>query len=145
LLDLHGNILEFIFITDGKYHNSNALDKVPFYANAIYLMDRAYVDFEAFYLINNAGAFFVTRAKETMKYTFVEQNFIIEETTGLNADKIVELTIAKSKRLYPAKLRLVEFYDSKNDELLVFLKKFYAFVCNMVISCYLCKKNLVLI
>jgi len=121
LLDLRGNIPEFIFITDGKYHDSNALDEVPFYANAIYLMDKAYVDFEALYRINNAGAFFVTRAKETMQYTVVEQNFNIDEATGLRADKTVELTIAKSKRLYPAKLRLVEFYDSKNNENLVFL------------------------
>jgi len=121
LLDLRGNIPEFIFITDGKYHDSNVLDEMPFYANAIYLMDKAYVDFEALYRINNAGAFFVTRAKETMRYTVVEQNFNIDETTGLRTDKIVELTIVKSKRLYPEKLRLVEFYDGKNDELLVFL------------------------
>ena len=66
LLDLRGNIPEFIFITDGKYHDSNALDEILFYANAIYLMDKAYVDFEALYRINNAGAFFVTRAKETI-------------------------------------------------------------------------------
>ena len=121
LLDLRGNIPEFIFITDGKYHDSNALDEILFYANAIYLMDKAYVDFEALYRINNAGAFFVTRAKEIMRYTIVEQNFNIDETTGLRADKTVELTIAKSKQLYPEKLRLVEFYDSKNNEFLVFL------------------------
>jgi len=121
LLDLRGSIPEFIFITDGKYHDSNALDEISFYANAIYLMDKAYVDFEALYRINNAGAFFVTRAKETMRYTIVEQNFNIDETTGMRADKTVELTIAKSKRLYPQKLRLVDFYDSKNDELLIFL------------------------
>ena len=121
LLDLRGSIPEFIFITDGKYHDSNALDEISFYANAIYLMDKAYVDFEALYRINNAGAFFVTRAKETMQYNIVEQNFNIDETTGMRADKTVELTIAKSKRLYPQKLRLVDFYYSKNDELLIFL------------------------
>ena len=77
--------------------------------------------FEALYRINNAGAFFVTRAKSTMQYTVIEQNFNIAETAGLRTDKVVELTIAKSKRLYPAKLRIVEFYDSENDELLVFL------------------------
>jgi hypothetical protein len=63
LIDLRGSIPEFIFITDGKYHDSNALDFISFYAKAIYLMDKAYVDFETLYRINNAGAFFVTRAK----------------------------------------------------------------------------------
>jgi len=88
---------------------------------SIYLMDKAYVDFEALFRINNAGAFFVTRAKETMRYEVVEQNFNIDETTGLRTDKTVRLTVAKSKKLYPEELRLVEFYDEINDELLVFL------------------------
>jgi hypothetical protein len=121
LMDLRGSIPEFIFITDGKYHDSNVLDVMNFYANAIYLMDKAYVDFEALFRINNAGAFFVTRAKNTMRYEVVEQNFNIDETTGLRTDKTVRLTIAKSKKLYPKKLRLVEFYDNINDQLLVFL------------------------
>jgi transposase len=121
LIDLRGNIPEFIFITDGKYHDSNALDEIMFYANAIYLMDKAYVDFEALFRINNAGAFFVTRAKETMRYEVVEQNFNIDENTGLRSDKTVLLTVKKSKKLYPEKLRLVEFYDAQNDESLVFL------------------------
>ena len=84
-------------------------------------MDKAYVDFEALYRINNAGAFFVTRAKDTMRYRVVDQNFNIDETTGLRTDKIIELTVPKSKRLYPETLRIVEFYDQENDELLVFL------------------------
>jgi hypothetical protein len=121
LIDLRGSIPEFIFITDGKYHDSNVLDVMNFYANAIYLMDKAYVDFEAMFRINNAGAFFVSRAKDTMHYEVIEQNFNIDEPPGLCTDKTVCLTIAKSKKLYPEKLRLVEFYDEINGELLVFL------------------------
>ena len=41
--------------------------------------------------------------KETMRYSVVEQNFNIDQTTGLRADKTVELIIAKSKR--PVNLR----------------------------------------
>lgn len=121
LLDLHGHIPEYILITDGRYHDSNALDVIPFCSDAIYLMDKAYVDFEALFRINNAGAFFVTRAKENMLYKVVEQNFNIDKNTGLRADKHIELTVAKSKRLYSDKLRLVEFYDGQNNELLVFM------------------------
>jgi len=121
LIDLRGSIPEFIFITDGKYHDSNALDVINFYAKAIYLMDKAYVDFEALFRINNAGAFFVTRAKETMRYSVIEENFNIDQLVGLRGDKIIVLTIAKSKRLYPEKLRIVEFYDERNNELLTFL------------------------
>jgi transposase len=84
-------------------------------------MDRAYVDFAALFRINNAGAFFVTRAKERMRYEVTEQIFNVDETTGLRTDKTVILTGTKSKNLYPEKLRLIEFYDAENDELLVFL------------------------
>ena len=121
LLDLRGSIPTFILITDGKYHDSNALDEITPVENAIYLMDKAYVDFSALYRYHLTGAFFVTRAKETMRYDIVEQNFNIDQTTGLRADKIVVLTVAKSKKLYPEKLRLIEFYDYETDNYLVFL------------------------
>lgn len=121
LIDLRGNIPTFILITDGKYHDSNALDEIIPVKNAVYLMDKAYVDFAALYRYHLTGAFFVTRAKENMKYEVVEQNFNIDQTTGLRADKTVVLTGIKSKKLYAERLRLVEFYDVENDELLVFL------------------------
>lgn len=98
LLDVRGSIPEFIFVSDGKYHDSNILDVINVYANAIYLMDKAYVDFEALYRINNAGAFFVMRAKDTMRYQVVEKNFNIDETTGLRTDKVVELIIPRDIR-----------------------------------------------
>ncbi len=121
LLDLRGSIPGFILITDGKYQDSNVLDVMDFWADAIYIMDKAYVDFEALYRITNAGAYFVTRAKAPLRYEVLEQNYNIDPTTGLRADKTIMLTIPKSKRLYPENLRLVEFYDDQNDALLVFL------------------------
>ena len=121
LIDLRGSIPTFIFITDGKYHDSNALDEIDPIENAIYLMDKAYVDLAALYRYHLAGAFFVTRAKDGMKYEIIEKNFNIDQTTGLRSDKTVLLTITKSRKLYPEKLRLVEFCDVQNNELLVFL------------------------
>lgn len=121
LLDLRGNIPSYILITDGKYHDSNALDHIVPEPEAIYIMDKAYVDFEALYRIHTLGSYFVTRAKLTLKYTIIEQNFNIDEATGLRADKTIELTIVKSKKLYPEKLRLVEFYDVEKNNYLVFM------------------------
>ena len=45
LLDLRGSIPSFILITDGKYHDSNALDVFIPKSDAIYVMDKAYIDF----------------------------------------------------------------------------------------------------
>jgi hypothetical protein len=121
LLDLRGSIPVFILITDGKYHDSNFLDEIIYVQEAIYKMDKAYVDFKALYRINAFGSYFVTRAKSTLKCTIVEQNFNIDETTGLRADKTIELTIAKSKKLYPERLRIIEYYDVEKDNYLVFM------------------------
>jgi hypothetical protein len=61
-------------------------------------MDKAYVDFDALYRMQNSGAFFVTRAKSSFKYDVVEQNYNIDEATGLRTDKTILLTVAKSKK-----------------------------------------------
>ena len=121
LLDLRGSIPTFVFITDGKCHDSNVLDILTPIPNAIYLMDKAYVDFAALFSINNAGAYFVTRAKVSMDYTVIEHNFNIDESTGLKSDRIVKLNGYKSKKLYPQELRVVEYIDLDKNELLVFI------------------------
>ena len=43
---MRGNIPSFILVTDGKYHDSNVLDEIEPIENAIYVMDKAYVDFK---------------------------------------------------------------------------------------------------
>jgi hypothetical protein len=121
LLDLRGSIPAFIFISDGKYHDSNVLDILSPIPEAIYLMDKAYIDFIALYKIHRAGAFFVTRAKVSMNYSVMERNFNIDETTGLRTDEIIQLNGYQTSKHYPEKLRLVEYYDDEKEVLLVFI------------------------
>ena len=58
LLDLRGSIPEFIRITDAKVHDVNILDELFPEPGSFYVMDRAYIDFERLYLLNQYGAFF---------------------------------------------------------------------------------------
>jgi hypothetical protein len=121
LLDLRASIPTFIFITDGKYHDSNILEVIVPLPDAIYLMDKAYIDFISLYNMHKAGAFFITRAKVTLDYTVIEFNYNIDEETGLRSDKAIKLKGYKSKQLYPEALRLVEYYDKEKDIMLIFL------------------------
>lgn len=121
LLDLRGSIPTFIHITDGKYHDSNILDIIVPQPDAIYLMDKAYIDFAALNQLHESGAFFVTRAKTTLDYQLCESSYNIDQTTGLRSDRIIKLNGYKSKNLYPHELRLVEYYDSEKAITLVFL------------------------
>ena len=84
-------------------------------------MDRAYIDFAALYKMHKVGAYFVTRSKVTLDYMVTECNFNIDEQSGLRSDKTIKLKGPKSKRLYPEKLRMVEYYDDEKDMIFVFI------------------------
>jgi hypothetical protein len=84
-------------------------------------MDKAYIDFTPLLRMNKADAFFATREKETMDYRVIENNFNIDETTGLRGDKIIKLKGPKSKQLYPEPLRMIEYYDDEKDMMLTFI------------------------
>ena len=121
LIDLRGSTPTFIHITDGRCHDINVLDLLNIVPDAIYTMDKAYVDFEALNRIDSRGAFFVTRAKDNMKYEIVSSNFNIDQSTGLMEDHIIRLTGYKSQKLYPKELRLIKFCDPETGELLTFI------------------------
>ncbi len=120
LLDLRGSIPTFIYITDGKYHDVNALDEISIIQNAIYVMDKAYIDFKRLYTLNEIGAFFVLRAKNNFRFKVVESRQV-DKTTGLRCDQTVKLLIYKSNKQYPKKLRRIKYYVQEKDLMLVFL------------------------
>ena len=119
LLDLRGSIPTFIHISDGTWHDSNALDYIQFEPNAIYTMDKAYVDLVALNKMDSIGAYFVTRAKARMQYRIIES--VKSDDEGVLADQLVLLTGPKSSRLYPKSLRIVQYYDAETDEGLIII------------------------
>jgi Domain of unknown function (DUF4372)/Transposase DDE domain len=120
LLDLRGNLPTFIRITDGKTHDVNILDELVFEPLAIYLMDKGYTDFARLYRINQASAFFVTRAKSNLAYSRVGSS-TVEKEHSLRCDQTVKLTIYKSRKAYPVNLRRVKYYDRVQNKTYVFL------------------------
>jgi hypothetical protein len=124
LLDLRGAIPAFIHISDGKLHDVNALDLLLPEAGAIYVMDRAYVDFERLYTLHQAHAFFVIRAKSNFRYRRL-YSAPVDRTTGLICDQQVELTVFYSKRDFPLRLRRVRFKDPETGKTLVFLSNHF--------------------
>ena len=61
-----GATFRVFHISDGKLHDVHALDMLLPEAGAIYVVDRGYVDFARLYVLHQAGAFFVTRAKSNI-------------------------------------------------------------------------------
>jgi hypothetical protein len=120
LLDLRGTIPTFIHISDGKLHDVNVLDILPVEAGAFYVMDRGYVDFSRLYAIHQAGAFFVTRAKQGMDARRVYSS-VAHRDTGVICDQRVMLNGFYSAKAYPEHLRRVRFKDPASGKTLIFL------------------------
>lgn len=121
VLDLRGSIPETIYVTDSRWHDSNFLDVYEPYKWAIYTMDKAYVDFEALYRMQLHKTYFITRAKDTMKYEVVNTNYNIDDLASIVGDQIIHLSGYISEKKYPEDLRLVKFYDAENDEVISFI------------------------
>ncbi len=120
MLDIRSNIPRFILITDGRYHDVRSIDEIEIQEDAIYVMDRAYVDFKRLYRITQQHAFFVTRAKARLDFK-TSKPLKNDKLPGLRCDDLILLCGPKSKKLYPEALRRIEFVDAKTNEELVFL------------------------
>ena len=100
LLDLRGNIPSFIHISDGKLHDVHALDMLLPEAGAIYVVDRGYVDFARLYVLHQAGAFFVTRAKSNIDAHRV-YSAPTDRSTGIICDQTSPWTASTPVRITP--------------------------------------------
>jgi hypothetical protein len=125
LLDLRGSIPSFIFISDGKFHDVNVLDYLVPEPGAFYVMDRAYIDFERLDRLNDAGSFFVTRAKSNFR---AQRRYsrAVDRATGLVCDQTVVLTGFYSRKGFETPLRRIKFNDPETGKRLVFLTNNFA-------------------
>ena len=120
LLDLRGCIPAFLYISDGKLHDVKVLDLLAFEAGAFYVMDRGYVDFARLYVLHQAGAFFVTRAKSNFNARRV-YSAPCERDSGVICDQRIALNGFYAARDYPEHLRRIRFKDPDSGKTLVFL------------------------
>ena len=120
LLDLRGNIPSFIHISDGKLGDVKALDILVLEAGAIYVIDRGYLDFARLYMMHQAQAFFVTRAKSNTQFQRL-YSAAVDRSTGIICDQIIALTGTISRKDYPEHLRRIRFKDPETGKTLVFL------------------------
>ena len=120
LLDLRGAIPAFIYLSDGKTHDTKVLDMLVFEPGAFYVMDRGYMDFKRLYRLHQAGAFFVTRAKNNLRARRV-YSAPTDRSTGVIADQRVMLEGFYASQDYPEHIRRIRFADPTTGQTLIFL------------------------
>ena len=138
LMDLHGRIPSFIYITDGITHDLYGLDLVVPEPGAFYIFDRAYTDFARLHRLTQNWAFFVTRAKDNLDSGRRSWR-AVDKSTGLRADQTVTLRGPQSSRLYPDPLRRVRFYDAEDAKTLVFLTNNFLLPALTIARLYQCR------
>ena len=135
LLDLRGSIPSFIHISNGKLHDVNVLDLLVPEAGAIYVMDRGYLDFARLYAMDQASAFFVTRAKSNMDARRI-YSATTNRSTGIICDQTIGLNGYKTGKDYPAHLRRIRFRDTESGKTLVFLTNNFALPAATICALY---------
>jgi Domain of unknown function (DUF4372)/Transposase DDE domain len=138
LLDLRGNIPSFIDITEAKLHDVNILDKLIAEPGSIYVMDRAYLDFERLYKMHQSLAYFVIRKKSNTSFRRLYSNKV-EKSTGVRCDQIILLSGFYSKKAYPEKLRRVKYFDIETGKSLNFFTNQFAFPALTIAELYRCR------
>ncbi len=120
LLDLKGNIPVFIHVSDGLYHDINALDLLVVQPGAYYVMDRGYLSFKRLYRIHCHYATFVTRPKADFVFRRLYSR-PVDKSIGIRCDQIIRPVSFYPAKDYPEKLRRIKFYDSDKQRHLIFL------------------------
>ena len=84
---LRGPIPTCIYITGARQHDVLWLDELLFEPGAFYVMDRGYMDFKRLHRIAAAGAFFVTRAKDNLRFSR-QRSLPVDYPAGVRSDQI---------------------------------------------------------
>ena len=119
-LDLRGPIPVHIEVRAARSHDVLWLDTLIFEPGAFYLLDRAYMDFARLAKIAQAGAFFVTRAKDNLRFSRFGSNPKVFGS-GVSSDQVGQPTLPKAREAFPWPLRRIRFVDPDTGKKLVFL------------------------
>ena len=138
LLDLRGNIPILAIITHGKVHDVTVIDSLLVEAGALYIMDRAYTDFNRLNRIHKAHAFFITRAKKNLNFTRLYSQ-AADKSTGVKCDQIISLKGYYTKQKYRDNLRRIRFYDAEQQKNLNFITNNFDLPASTIAQLYKCR------
>jgi hypothetical protein len=125
LLDIRGAIPTVISFSESRRHDVHMLDELTPEPGAIYLMDRAYLDFDRLHRIHCEGAFFLMRTKKHLR---VRRRYShpVPDRTVIGCDQTVVLTRDVVRKKYPDTLRRVRVRNPENGESVVLLTNHFA-------------------
>ena len=134
-LELHSHLPAQILVSLATFQEVLWLDQLCYEPGAVYLMDRAYVDWHRLYAIEQARTWFVVRGKKSLRYCRLHSQ-PVERASGLRSDQIISLQGFYAAKDYPDKLRRVRFYDLEHRRGFVFLTNHFGWPALTVARLY---------
>ena len=138
LLNLRGNIPSFLHVSEASVHDVNILDCILPEPGSVYIMDRAYVNFERLYSLTQVFAYFVTRAKSNLQFKRLYSR-AVDKTLGTVCDQTIQLTGFYSAQHYPDKLRRIKHYDAETDRTFIFLTNNFLLSAVIIAQLFKCR------
>jgi len=121
-------------ITNAKVHDSSITDQINIEKGDTFVFDRGYNDYAFWNKINKADAFFVTRIKSGTVYS-ITSSCKTNNNYGVLKDSEIRLTGSKGK-VYPEKLRLIEYYDKETKKKLYFITNNFKLIGQTIADYY---------
>jgi len=129
------SIAAFILVSDGLLDDVNILDLFGREPGSFYVMNRAYVDFERLFRVNQTCAVFVIRAKSPLKFKRSSSQSV-DKSNGLICDQEIGLTGFYSRKRYPRRMRIVCLKNPEIGETLGFLTNNFELTVQTVCDFY---------
>jgi len=138
LLNIRGDIPEFIHISDGKLADMEALDYIPIAPGTFTIMDRAYIDFARLHRFERNKAFFIVRAKKNLRFRR-RYSAPVDKDSGILCDQTILLDGYYSTQHYPEPLRRIRYFDTEQQRHFVFLTNNFQLPALSVAELYRCR------
>ena len=105
ILDHAGHLPAFCRITEGNVHEIQVARTLEFTPGTVVVFDRGYVDYEWFRSLSSQRVWFVTRLRDNISYTLVEQRSV--SGTTVRSDEVILLEKHRRYGFEPVRLRRV--------------------------------------
>lgn len=138
LFDVRDKIPSILAISSGKLHDVNALDLLMTEPGAVYIFDKAYIDFARLHQFTLSGAYFVTRAKSNMHFSRLYSHHV-DKYSGLRSDQTIQLSGFYTSRDYPDTLRRITYYHAQTQKSFVFITNNFLLPSLTVAQLYQCR------
>ena len=119
LFDIITGIPTFVYITEAKVNDVNAMDEIPYQAGSFYIFDRGYNDFSRLFTIHKLGAIFIVRGKKNIKFKRISWKRRLQD--NVLSDSIIRFAGYYQEKDYPEELRLIKYWDKENKREFIFL------------------------